>query len=56
MIIVSFTYVDCSGPYMIHRRTLVDFIITIELNRWAGGPSYKEKVFRSDVLIKGSML
>ena len=56
MIIVSFTYVDCSGLYMINRRTLVDFIITIELNRWAGGPSYKEKVFCSDVLIKGSML
>ena len=33
----------------------MDSIITIEFNRWTGGPSYKGKVSSSDVLIKGSM-
>ena len=45
---------DRSGPYKMNMRTLVDCIITIEYNGWAGGPSYKEKVFSSGVLIKVS--
>ena len=34
---------DRSGPYKMNRGALVDSIITIEFNRWTGGPSYGEK-------------